>query len=91
MTNNYSNNQYKEAENIANDFINKNHNNIKEVTIQETEDSPMGGIVVRGTANGIEFSVSVDSDNQGELSFGGIMKSEGFPETKEECINEICE
>ncbi|MDG5472107.1 hypothetical protein P6709_10115 [Jeotgalibacillus sp. ET6] len=90
ILNNYSEDQYEEAETMAVDYLNKNYEEIETIEIDSVEDSPMGGIFVQGRANTIGFNISISSDSQGELSFSSIGEEEGFPKSKEECKDVIC-
>jgi len=88
---NYSAEQYQEAEKISIEFIQNNYQDVSKVYIDSVEDAPMGGINVHGTVNKSEFTVGVNNDNDGQLSIGSISSSEGFPDLKPECIKSSCD
>ena len=90
VTNQYTDDQYKKAEEMTINFLSKNYQDANEPKIESVEDAEMGGIKVIGTVSDSEFTMLVDADNDGELSIGGISSEEGFPEKKLECVNKVC-
>jgi len=80
--NNYSEEQYDRAEKMAIEYIQENYVDVAEVNIETVDDSPMGGIDVRGTANDGEFTVAVNVNKDGSLRVGGVSRGEGFPDLK---------
>lgn len=85
---NYDDETIEKAKDSAENYIINNYQDIKTVQLSEPYESPMGGLTIDGTVNGMEtFTIGFNND----FTVGSISESEGFPELKAECIRQSCE
>ncbi|MDG5472106.1 hypothetical protein P6709_10110 [Jeotgalibacillus sp. ET6] len=86
----YSDDQYSDAEKMTIDFLSKNFQDADNPEIESVEDAEMGGIKVIGAISNAEFTLLIDTTEDGEMSIGALSSDEGFPEKKPECVDKVC-
>ncbi|MFD1334763.1 hypothetical protein ACFQ4N_04100 [Oceanobacillus iheyensis] len=74
--------------NVTESYIENNFEAVESIELDEPYISPMWGTKIDGTVNGQGgFSISLNDD----LTVAAISTKEGFPDTKEECKDQICD
>ncbi len=76
----------------AENYIKNNFKDIEKIHFSDDHKSPMGGFTVRGYVNDnkdANFDMTVEIENNYNIPSMGMGK--GFPERKEECIDQICD
>lgn len=88
-TQDYDDETMEKAKEITESYIRSNYENIEIIEFSGVEESPMGGMVVKGEVNNGEGSFSVSMDEE-TFNIAGI-GSKNFPNLKEECKEQECD
>ncbi|MDG5471423.1 hypothetical protein P6709_06665 [Jeotgalibacillus sp. ET6] len=87
----YDEDVYEESRKLATSFLQANYQDAENIEYTEVKDSPVGGLMLAGTINGAEFSVSISVSSDNSIAIGSIGKGENFPEIKPECAEQLCD
>ncbi|NWO12681.1 DUF1433 domain-containing protein [Virgibacillus sp.] len=86
---NYDKKTIDKAKETVESYLRNNYENVNEVEFSNDTSDPMGGLMIRGSINGVaEFSVSIDPES---FIVRSLAEKENFPERKEECKEKTCD